>query len=153
MDLLNHGGEAANGQLLLSSAASDGSDRAICFQAARDIAPGEQVLWSYGDRSNDDFFVYHGFCLPGNAADGVVLFEDLQQLVDWYCGEVLQRGASSSSRRRELVQLAGEQCRVSVGLDEEALTACSPHLQVWSLPAGVTPFQIDIYISVTTASF
>jgi len=42
-----------------------------------------QVLWSYGTRSNDDFFVYHGFALPDNPDDDVVLFDDVQQLAAW----------------------------------------------------------------------
>lgn len=42
-----------------------------------------QVLWSYGTRSNDDYFVYHGFALPDNPDEDVVLFGDVQQLVDW----------------------------------------------------------------------
>ncbi len=33
-----------------------------------------QVLWSYGQRCNDDFFVYHGFCLHPNPDEDVALF-------------------------------------------------------------------------------
>ena len=40
-----------------------------------DLEPGEQVLWSYGERGNDDYFAYHGFVLPNNALDDVLLFQ------------------------------------------------------------------------------
>jgi hypothetical protein len=43
-----------------------------------------QVLWSYGDRSNDDFFVYHGFSISDNTFDDVILFEDIKDLASWF---------------------------------------------------------------------
>lgn len=43
----------------------------------------QQVLWSYGQRGNDDFFVYHGFALPDNSDEDVVLFNSVHQLVEY----------------------------------------------------------------------
>ncbi|KAF6256015.1 hypothetical protein COO60DRAFT_1659403 [Scenedesmus sp. NREL 46B-D3] len=84
VDLLNHGGAAANGQLALGKASWQlQGEPAVCFVTSRHIAAGQQVLWSYGTRGNDDYFVYHGFALPDNPDEDVVLFEDVQQLLGW----------------------------------------------------------------------
>lgn len=43
-----------------------------------------QVLISYGERSNDDFFLHYGFVPPHNPHDEVVLFDNLEDAVSWY---------------------------------------------------------------------
>ena len=53
--------------------------------ATKDIAPGAQVLWDYGPRGNDDFFLYYGFVLPGNSFDAFELFESVSSAYQWYC--------------------------------------------------------------------
>lgn len=44
-----------------------------------------KVLLSYGERSNDDFFLHYGFVPPRNPQDEVVLFPNLATAIDWYC--------------------------------------------------------------------
>lgn len=82
IDLLNHGGSSSHGFLALTGSKVEGQ-QSICFVAKRTIEKGAQVLWSYGDRSNCDFFVYHGFSLPANKDDDVSLFSSVSHLVGW----------------------------------------------------------------------
>lgn len=44
-----------------------------------------QVLWTYGDRSSEDFFCYHGFVLPNNAQEEVQLWGSAAELAAWFC--------------------------------------------------------------------
>ncbi|KAF8064643.1 EIF4E1 [Scenedesmus sp. PABB004] len=84
VDMLNHGGAAANGQLVLGKATWQlEGEPAICFVATAAIAAGEQVLWSYGTRGNDDFFAYHGFALPDNPDDDAALFDSPAAAAAW----------------------------------------------------------------------
>ena len=54
------------------------------LSAIRDIAEGEELLLSYGERSNDHFFLYYGFVPPKNPHDEVVLFGDLEEALEWH---------------------------------------------------------------------
>jgi hypothetical protein len=67
------------------------------------------VLWSYGTRGNDDYFVYHGFALPNNPDEDVVLFEDVQQLLSWALQRLpqLQPLAAAGWDHQQLAAVAG----------------------------------------------
>lgn len=69
-----------------------------------------QVLWSYGTRGNDDYFVYHGFALPNNSDEDVVLFENVQQLLAWALQRLpqLQPLAAAGWDQQQLAAVAGE---------------------------------------------
>ncbi|KAI8467622.1 MAG: hypothetical protein J3K34DRAFT_429986 [Monoraphidium minutum] len=86
VDCLNHGGSAgACGTLALGSSSwAVGGERTINFVTTRDVAAGEQVLWTYGDRSSEDFFAYHGFVLPGNPQEEVQLWGSVAELAAWF---------------------------------------------------------------------
>jgi len=72
-----------------------------------------QVLWSYGARSNDDFFAYHGFALPDNVDEDVVLFDDVQQLVCWAVQQLPSLQALQAQVQPDkLASLASELCSV-----------------------------------------
>jgi hypothetical protein len=68
-----------------------------------------QLLWSYGTRGNDDYFVYHGFALPNNPDEDVVLFEDVQQLLGWALQRLpqLQPLAAAGWGHQQLAAVAG----------------------------------------------
>lgn len=54
-----------------------------------DVNEGDELCFSYGERSNDDFFVHYGFVPLRNPRDEVVLFESVEAALDWY---VLESG-------------------------------------------------------------
>ena len=66
IDLLNHGGTAANVTLSLSrsnwaGAGDDSASLSVSVVTTRDVAAGEQLLWTYGNtRCNDDFLTGEG---------------------------------------------------------------------------------------------
>lgn len=52
--------------------------------ATADILEGDELCFSYGERSNDDFFVHYGFVPLRNPRDEVILFESIESALDWY---------------------------------------------------------------------
>ena len=52
--------------------------------ARQDIPEGQEILLSYGDRNNDDFFLHYGFVPLRNPHDDAVLFQDLTDALDWH---------------------------------------------------------------------
>lgn len=60
-----------------------GGDQIMVVSAVRDILAGEEVTLSYGERSNDDFFLYYGFVPPRNPHDIVALFKDKAEAIEW----------------------------------------------------------------------
>lgn len=52
--------------------------------AKQPIALGEEVCFSYGERSNDDLFVHYGFVPLRNPRDDVLLWESVTAAVEWY---------------------------------------------------------------------
>lgn len=67
-----------------------------------------QVLWSYGQRSNDDFFTYHGFVLGDNPDENVVLFDSVQHLLGWAVGNLQQLQGLQAWPCQQLDAVAGE---------------------------------------------
>lgn len=78
------------------------------------------MLWSYGERSNDDFFLYHGFVVPDNDEDDFILFQDLSHLVTWWQDLAGGQHQGSAVRKNlmhgagvaaeQLFALAGSRC-------------------------------------------
>lgn len=66
-----------------------------------------QILWSYGRRGNDDFFVYHGFVLGDNPDEDVVLFNDVAQLLYWAVQHVPQL-QGLRGQEQQLLAVAGK---------------------------------------------
>jgi hypothetical protein len=98
VDLLNHAGDVDllmcdGGQNELQVIPTDGcrwdlvpkigGEYLMCVSAVRDLVRGEEVTLSYGERSNDDFFVHYGFVPPRNPHDTVRLFEDMKAAAEW----------------------------------------------------------------------
>lgn len=61
--------------------------------ATADILEGDELCFSYGERSNDDFFVHYGFVPLRNPRDEVILFESIESALDW-CAPPLTCSAS-----------------------------------------------------------
>lgn len=66
--------------------------------AREDIPQGQELLLSYGDRNNDDFFLHYGFVPLRNPHDDTVLFQDLIEALDWHYDQFPPKvGASSAA--------------------------------------------------------
>ena len=50
------------------------------------------MLLSYGERANDDFFLFYGFVPPRNPHDEVPLFRDVEEAVGWHLEEFIPKG-------------------------------------------------------------
>ena len=44
---------------------------------------------SYGERNNDDFFLFYGYIPPLNPKDDYVLFSNIEDAIDWFCHNYL----------------------------------------------------------------
>lgn len=106
VDMLNHSGDVSP---LMTHTASEfnqssviatdavrwdcvnkiGGEAWMIVSAVRDIVQGEEITLSYGERSNDDFFLYYGFVPPRNPHDNVILFTNASEAVEWYLGNLL----------------------------------------------------------------
>jgi hypothetical protein len=73
-----------------------------------------QVLWSYGRRSNDDFFAYHGFVLQDNPDEDVVLFDGAAALAAWALQQLpeLRAALLGTQQQQQLQAVAGEPCDI-----------------------------------------
>lgn len=99
VDMLNHSGDVdvsmsadrpmAASDVIATDAvrwdciAKIGGEFEMIVSATRDIIKGEEITLSYGERSNDDFFLYYGFVPPRNPHDSVQLFANLDEAVSW----------------------------------------------------------------------
>ncbi len=140
VDCLNHGGSAgASGTLALGSSswAVEG-ERTINFVTTRPVAAGEQVLWTYGDRSSEDFFVYHGFVLPGNPNEEVVLWGGVAELAAWFGDEV---GGGTAENKRRMVEAAGELCAHG----PRAVRERRSRSDVWTLDSIILQPSVALY--------
>ncbi|MEW5308892.1 MAG: hypothetical protein WDW38_000813 [Sanguina aurantia] len=98
VDMLNHGGDEAQQHLSGAVVATDnvrwdlrgpgvsgeGGGWRMEVSATRDVREGAELLLSYGERPNDDFFIHYGFVPRANPHDEVVVFEDLEEALDWH---------------------------------------------------------------------
>lgn len=99
VDMLNHAGDVDLDSGLAGQESSErsiacdavrwdcvskiGGQQMMIISAVRDIAAGEEVTLSYGERSNDDFFLYYGFIPPRNPHDNVILHENIEDALEW----------------------------------------------------------------------
>eukprot|EP00890_Picochlorum_soloecismus_P005190 jgi/Picsp_1/5672/NSC_03031-R1_protein len=116
VDMLNHSGDVA--PLMVDAVGEFNQSRVIAtdavrwdcvnkiggeawmvVSAVRDIVQGEEITLSYGERSNDDFFLYYGFVPPRNPHDSVILFSDATEAIDWYLGNIINNTTTEISER------------------------------------------------------
>lgn len=110
IDLLNHAGDVdlnmcdayRSGDHVLATDACRwdlvpkiGGEFLMIVSAVRDIVRGEEVTLSYGERSNDDFFVHYGFVPPRNPHDTVQLHDSLKSAVAWSIERVHALGTAA----------------------------------------------------------
>mmetsp|Transcript_34961 Transcript_34961/g.48478 ORF Transcript_34961/g.48478 Transcript_34961/m.48478 type:complete len:247 (+) Transcript_34961:3-743(+) len=62
----------------------------VSLMAVAAISVGEQVFATYGDRSNDDFYLFYGFVPSRNMSDDVELFATSAEAVEWYSALILE---------------------------------------------------------------
>lgn len=72
-----------------------GGEYQMVISAVRDIIQGEEVTLSYGERSNDDFFVHYGFVPPRNVHDAVRLHESLASAAAWSVERIHELGTAA----------------------------------------------------------
>ena len=110
IDLLNHAGDVdlnmndgsvAEIELIATDACrwdlvpKIGGEYQMVVSAVRDIVKGEEVTLSYGERSNDDFFIHYGFVPPRNVHDTVRLHEDLVSAMEWTIERIHEMGTAA----------------------------------------------------------
>lgn len=115
-------------------------DGTIVFAATRALeGPGAEATMSYGERSNDHFLMYYGFCPPRNPHDDAVLFSDVDHALSWhmvYHPELWDRGSEEEASVREAAARAAvrEVERSLSGSKDASLAEAEPRLKV--LPGG-----------------
>ncbi|KAK9867596.1 hypothetical protein WJX84_003298 [Apatococcus fuscideae] len=99
LDMLNHGGDQT--PLLLSdppmamddvrwnlvapdSSGSEQDNWEIVLTANKAVQANDEVLLSYGERGNDEFFGGYGFVPPRNPHEEMVLFGDTVEALEWH---------------------------------------------------------------------
>ncbi|KAL0050877.1 hypothetical protein WJX82_009288 [Trebouxia sp. C0006] len=122
VDFLNHGGDetecfpgdpfapTANVRWHLVAPPSDNPSEGFQMHlvARQDIPEGQEILLSYGDRNNDDFFLHYGFVPLRNPHDDAVLFQDLTDALDWHYEHFKPEGLANEEDARILYQAAAE---------------------------------------------
>jgi len=98
IDMLNHSGDEARGppgqqkiiatenvewKLRAPDPGDDTNNWHMNLVALRNIQEGEELVLSYGERSNDDFLLHYGFVPARNPHDDYVLFEDWDEAENW----------------------------------------------------------------------
>ena len=120
VDLLNHDSREDVWQCEWGAEwGGDGKDRddgAFVVRAARDIAAGEELLISYGERSDRHFLLFYGFLPDPNPHNAVALFDGLEEAAAWYeelCGEEGEDAARrwAALRSRAVAQVCAEERR------------------------------------------
>ncbi|KAI3428549.1 hypothetical protein D9Q98_007371 [Chlorella vulgaris] len=76
------------------------------LSATRDIAEGEELLLSYGERSNDEFHLHYGFVPARNPHDDITLFTDIEGAIDWWLSAYLPAGALPPQRLQLVINAA-----------------------------------------------
>jgi hypothetical protein len=115
-------------------------DGTIVFAATRALeGPGAEATMSYGERSNDHFLMYYGFCPPRNPHDDAVVFSDVDHALSWhmvYHPELWDRGSEEEASVREAAARAAvrEVERSLSGSRDASLAEAEPRLKV--LPGG-----------------
>lgn len=69
---------------LVSPDTSDENSWEIVLTANKAVEANDEVLLSYGERSNDEFFGAYGFVPPRNPHEEMVLFGDIIEALEWH---------------------------------------------------------------------
>ena len=69
---------------LVSPDTSDKNTWEIVLTANKAVEANDEVLLSYGERSNDDFFGAYGFVPPRNPHEEMVVFSDIMEALEWH---------------------------------------------------------------------
>jgi len=80
-----------------------GGEFLMILTATRDILQGEELLLSYGERNNDDFFLHYGFIPPKNIHDDVILFSSIENAIDWHFQKYIPLGKLSPKQLQEAI--------------------------------------------------
>lgn len=72
-----------------------GREPLMVLTATRDIQKGEELLLSYGERSNDEWVLHYGFLPPKNPHDDVIIFDSIEEGIDWYLEKYVPKGKLS----------------------------------------------------------
>lgn len=137
-----------------------GGDHIMVLTATRDCIAGEEMFLSYGERSNDDFFLYYGFVPQRNYHDNVVLFESIEESLEWYLERNIPKGVLSPEQiQAALVEAytigtsdsmtpdsdrCGEGASSSGGLQDKILLYSTGALDDTTQATPPTPFSTTI---------
>lgn len=83
-----------------------GGEYFMVLTATRDIIAGEELLLSYGERSNDDFFMHYGFIPSRNVHDDVILFCTIEEAIDWHLEKYVPIGGLPPSQLQAVINAA-----------------------------------------------
>jgi hypothetical protein len=83
-----------------------GGEFFMVLTATRDIQQGEELLLSYGERNNDDFFLHYGFIPARNPHDDVILFTSIEEGIDYYLEKYIPLGKLPPNQLQEAITTA-----------------------------------------------
>jgi SET domain len=83
-----------------------GGEFFMVLTSTRDIQQGEELLLSYGERNNDDFFLHYGFIPPRNIHDDVILFSTIEEAIDWHLEKYIPLGKLPPNQLQEAITAA-----------------------------------------------
>ena len=121
VDMLNHAGDEDQASIIGPAAVPQpvpmdnvrwdiiskiGGEYFMVLTTTRDIGAGEELLLSYGERSNDDFFLHYGFIPPRNVHDDVILFTNIEEVIDWHLEKYLPLGGLTPSQLQSVINAA-----------------------------------------------
>ena len=150
-DMINHGGDIKlNGQVIASDnvrwdlTQKIGGEWLMLLSSTRAIQAGEELLMSYGERPNEDFLVHYGFVPPHNPHDRFVLFDTIEEGIDWHIAifnnNDLTKSVAMDAARSADVDRAVVTCH---GLSsKEAQQVQKTNLQVKAAPGGLVDEDI-----------
>lgn len=143
IDMLNHAGDIvrtpfgapapqceATDNVRWDIATKIGGDQIMVLSATRDIAPGEELLLSYGERSNEDFFLFYGFVPPRNPHDAVSLFPSIEDAIDWHLEKYVPKGALTPEQLQTTIAAAYGASRNNDEDEESEMFAEVPGMSV-----------------------
>ena len=108
--------------------------------ARQDIPEGQEILLSYGDRNNDDFFLHYGFVPLRNPHDDAVLFQDLTYALDWHYEHF-------KPEVRCAVLCCAVLCCAVLCFALSAICQCTPRLMLKTIPALLLLQNSALFVS------
>lgn len=162
VDMLNHAGDYTTGppgaatsppamqafdnvRWDLKAPRSSEGEWEMAVSATRDIAAGQELLLSYGERSNDDFFLHYGFVPPRNPHDDVALFGDIEGAIDWWLDTFLPPGVLPPQRLQALINAAYDAAEQQEGSTAaaEAVLAAVPEAEADVIRAELSRIKLS----------